>query len=320
MMKAAVLHRLGKPPRYEQFAEPVAGEGEVMVQVRAASLKAVDKQLASGAHYASPRELPVICGADGVGRLKDGTRVFFGGPRRPYGAMAERTVVRREQCFPVPESLDDETAAAIANPGVSAWLSLTHRAKLAKGEKVLILGATGVTGKLAVQVAKILGAGRVIAAGRNPQALSALREMGADATIRVDTPDQELAEAFAREAGEQGYDVIIDYLWGMPTEALLAAIRRKEFAVVGKETRLVEVGESAGPTIALPAAVLRSTALTILGTAGIPTREALVDAFQRVMTRAARGELRIETERVPLAEIEEAWERESPGRRLVVIP
>src|SRR5712692_6251935 len=142
MMKAAVLNELGKAPRCQEFPEPAAGKDEAVVRVRAASLKAVDKQLASGAHYASPRELPVVCGADGVGRLDDGKRVFFGGPRRPYGAMAERTVVRREQCFAVPESLDDETAAAIANPGVSAWLSLTHRAKLAKGEKVLILGAT----------------------------------------------------------------------------------------------------------------------------------------------------------------------------------
>ena len=166
MMNAAVLNTIGKPPRFEPFPDPVAGDSEVIVHVRAAALKPVDKQLASGSHYASPRELPVVCGADGVGQLDDGTRVFFGGPRRPNGAMAERTVVRRAQCFPVPDGLDDETAAAIPNPGVSAWLSLTHRARLTPGETVLILGATGVTGKLAVQIAKILGAGRVVAAGR----------------------------------------------------------------------------------------------------------------------------------------------------------
>ena len=204
-MNAAVLHTLGKPPRFEPFPAPVAGEGEAIVQVRAAALKPVDKQLAAGSHYASPRELPLICGADGVGLLEDGTRVFFGGPRRPYGAMAERTVVRRVQCFPVPDALNDETAAAIPNPGVSAWLSLQHRARLAPGETVLIVGATGVAGKLAVQIAKILGAGRVVAAGRNEQALRALE---ADATIRLDQPREDLIEAFRREAGEnQGQNV-----------------------------------------------------------------------------------------------------------------
>jgi NADPH:quinone reductase-like Zn-dependent oxidoreductase len=320
-MHAAVLRALGKPPRFEEFPDPIPGEGEALINVSAAALKPVDKQMAAGTHYASPREFPVVCGMDGVGRLEDGgTRVFFGGARRPYGAMAKRAVVRRVQCFSVPEELDDVTAAAIPNPGVSAWLSLKHSAKLAAGETVLILGATGVTGKLAVQIAKILGAGRVVAAGRNPQVLSSLHELGADSTIRLDKPDEELVAAFRREAGEKRFDVIIDYLWGRPTEALLKAITGKEFALGESETRLVEVGESAGPTIALPAAVLRSTALTILGTGGMPSWDILTGAFQQVMNHAASGKLRIETERVPLAEIEEAWERDAHARRLVVIP
>jgi NADPH2:quinone reductase len=320
-MKAAVLHTLGKPPRCEEFAEPTAGKDEAVVRVRAASLKAVDRQMASGSHYASPRELPVVCGTDGVGELEDGTRIFFGGSRRPYGAMAKRAVAPRAFCFPVPSGIDDDTAAALPNPGVSAWLSLTHRAKLAPGETVLILGATGVTGQLAVQIAKLLGAKRVIGAGRNARMLDRVHELGADATIQLEQPGDVLKEAFTREAGEAGFDVIIDYVWGRPTEALLAAITKSEFAVVTRETRLVQVGESAGATIALPAAVLRSAALTILGTAGIPGRAVLVDAMQEVMERAARGELRIETQRVPLAEIESAWgSPEESGRRVVVIP
>ena len=319
-MKAAVLRELGKPPRFEEFAEPMAGKDEAVVRVRAASLKAIDRQLASGSHYASPRELPVVCGTDGVGELEDGSRVFFGGPRRPYGAMAERTVAPRAFCFAVPAEIDDDTAAALPNPGVSAWLSLTHRAKLAAGETVLILGATGVTGQLAVQIAKLLGAKRVIGAGRNERALGKLRGLGADAMIQLNQPGDSLKDEFAREAGDAGFDVIIDYVWGRPTETLLAAITKPEFAMVTKETRLVQVGESAGATIALPAAVLRSTALTILGTAGIPPREVLADAMQQVMTRAARGELRIETNRIALADIESAWVRPESGRRIVVIP
>jgi NADPH2:quinone reductase len=320
-MKAAVLRELGKPPRYEDFPDPSASAQEALVEVRAASLKSVDKQLAAGTHFASPRELPAICGTDGVGTLPDGSRVFFGGARRPYGAMAQRTVVPAAYCFPVPDALDDVTAAAIPNPGVSAFLSLSHRAKLTNGEKVLILGATGVTGKLAVQIARQLGAARVIAAGRNPQQLDKLRQLGADSTIQLNQPDDALRKAFTQEAGEEGFNVIIDYIWGHPTEVLIAAITKPEFAAINSETRLVQVGESAGPTISLPAAVLRSTALTILGTAGIPSREILVAAMNQILAWAATRALQIETASVPLSEVESAWQRpESSGLRLVLIP
>ena len=319
-MNAAVLHTLGKPPRCEQFPEPVAGPGEVIVNVHAAALKPVDKQMASGSHYASPRETPFVCGIDGVGHLSDGQRVFFGGCRRPYGAMAEQTVVHKAFTFPVPDGVSDELAAALPNPGVSAWLTLTFRAKLAPGESVLILGATGVTGRLAVRLAKLLGAVRVVAAGRNQQILDAMGQLGADATIRLDMPAKDLEEAFVREAGESGFQVVIDYVWGQPTEAFLSAITTREFAAVKSETRLVQVGESAGATIALPASVLRSTALTIMGTAGIPPGDVLADALRQVMAYAANGELQVDTKRVPLADIESAWQAEQHGPRLVVIP
>ena len=321
-MYAAVLHAIGSAPRCEEFSEPVVSDNdsEAIVHVHGASLKPIDKQLAGGSHYASRRELPCVCGSDGVGHLSDGQRVFFGGPRPPYGAMAQRTVVPRALIFPVPENVNDETAAALPNPGVSAWLSLAYRAKLVRGENVLILGATGVTGKLAVKIAKLLGATRVVAAGRNQQALSTVHDLGADATISLALPEAELSGAFVREAGQFGFQVVIDYVWGRPTEAFLAAITRREFAAIKSETRLVQVGESAAPAITLPAAVLRSTALTILGTAGIPPRNVLLEAFQQVMAHAAKGELHIETERVPLADIEKAWQRDQPSRRLVIIP
>ena len=319
-MDAAVLHTPGKPPRCEQFPEPAAGDGEVIVHVHAASLKPIDRQLAGGSHYASPRQLPFICGTDGVGHLDDGQRVFFGGTRPPYGAMAQRTVVPGAFTFPVPEALDDETAAALPNPAVSAWLSLAFRAKLAPGENVLILGATGVTGKLAIRIAKLLGAGRVVGAGRNPEVLSTLSKLGADAVISLEASAKELEQAFAQEAGQSGFQVVIDYVWGPPAEAFLAAITRKEFAVIQSETRFVQVGEGAGPVISLPAAVLRSTAVTIMGTGGIPPRNVLVNTLQRVMAHAAKGELGIETERVPLADVEAAWDREQRGRRIVIVP
>ncbi|HEV8449308.1 MAG TPA: zinc-binding alcohol dehydrogenase family protein, partial [Gemmatimonadaceae bacterium] len=187
-MKAAVLHALGSPPHYEDFRDPQPGEKEVVVHVRAASLKNIDKAMANGSHYDAHRELPAIVGVDGVGTLDDGTRVFCGGTRPPYGMMAEQTVVSRVRCLPLPDGVDDDTAAALPNPALSSWLPLVWRAHLQPGETVLILGATGVAGKLAIQIAKHLGAGRVVAAGRNPRVLETLPALGADATIALDQP------------------------------------------------------------------------------------------------------------------------------------
>jgi NADPH:quinone reductase-like Zn-dependent oxidoreductase len=320
-MNAAVLHSLGEAPYFEQFVDPVAGPDEAMLQVRAASLKPVDKQRASGSHYATYRQLPAICGIDGVGVLEDGSRVYFGGPRPPFGAMAERTVVGRSRCWPIPPDLDDLTAAALPNPGVSAWMSLEWRAQLAPGQTVLILGATGITGTLAVQIAKILGAGRVVAAGRNQEALSSMSGYGADATIALDQPADQLKNSFIRESKETAFDVVLDYLWGPPTEALLAAITGADFAHQGSRTRLIQVGESAGSAISLPAAALRSSGLEIMGagSGAIPSMDVLKDVFQRVLAHAVQKQLRIDVESVPLADIAEAWKRES-RRRLVVVP
>ncbi|MGE5321388.1 MAG: quinone oxidoreductase family protein [Actinomycetota bacterium] len=319
-MDAAVLHNPGTRPRCEQFPEPVAGDSEVVVHVHAASLKPVDKQMASGSHYAAPRVLPLICGTDGVGHLDGGQRVFFGGCRPPYGAMAQRTVVPKAFIFPVPEGVSDEVAAAIVNPAVSAWLALSSRAKLASGENVLVLGATGITGRLAVTIAKLLGAGRVIAAGRNQKILDSLLQLGADGIIQLDRPAENIQQSILREAGESGFQVVMDYLWGQPTEALLAAITKRDFTTIGTETRLVQAGESAGATISLPAAVLRSTALTILGTAGIPDLTVLKNAVHQVLAYAASGKLSVDASRIPLASIEAAWDQDPQGRRIVIIP
>ena len=322
-MNAAVLHTLDKPPRFERFSEPVAKEGEVVVHVRAAALKPIDKQMASGSHYAAFRELPVVCGMDGVGCLDDGTRVYFASPRPPYGSMAHHTVVSRSRCFPIPDNIDDDIAAAVVNPGLSAWGALAWRAQLTPGETVLILGATGVTGKLAIQTAKLLGAGRVIAAGRNEQVLNTLNDLGADATISLNQSGQELTEAFGREAGDTGFDVVIDYLWGAPTEALLTAIARRDLKPASSRIRLVEVGESAGPAISLAASALRSSRLEILGAgsgSAPASPEIWLDAIRQLTSKVASGELRIDTERIPLGEVEDAWQRDQQGRRSVIIP
>jgi NADPH:quinone reductase-like Zn-dependent oxidoreductase len=321
-MKAAVLRAPGKPPRFEEFPDPKPSSGEVIVHVKAASLKNIDKMMANGTHYESHTKFPVVCGIDGVGILEDGTRVFCGGSRPPYGMMAERTVVSRTWCLPIPDGIDDVAAAALPNPALSSWLSLVWRAQLKHGETALILGATGVAGKLAVQIAKHLGAGRVVAAGRNEEVLRTLNDLGADATIQLDQSDKELTEAFLREARHKPFDVIIDYLWGHPTEVLLAALTGHDLKAEATRTRLVEVGEMAGPTIALPAAALRSSGLELYGGGGgsIPPK-AIFDAFPQIWALAASGKLRIDTEQAPLADVETLWQRQvSPGRRLVIIP
>jgi NADPH2:quinone reductase len=236
--------------------------------------------------------------------------------------MAQFAVARREMCFPIPDRLDDVLAAAMWNPGLSARLALGWRAKLQPGETVLILGATGVTGKLAVQTARHLGAGRIVAAGRNARVLEGLFQLGVAATVRLDQPDEALAAAFAAAAGERGYDVVIDYVWGHPTEVFLRSIEGHDLELRSTRTRLVQAGEMAGSHVSLPAAVLRSTGLEILGsgTGAMPPRELIETALREVLDLLARGELQIDVDRVPLAEVEEVWGRDQQGRRPVFIP
>jgi NADPH2:quinone reductase len=223
---------------------------------------------------------------------------------------------------PVPDGVDDCAAAALPNPALSSWLPLVWRARLAPGETVLILGATGVAGKLAVQIARHLGAGRVVAAGRNARILATLPDLGADATIALGQPDPELAASFAREAARKRFDVVLDYVWGRPTEVLLGAMTRHDVMGESATLRLIEIGEMAGPTISLPAAALRSSGIEIYGSGGgsVP-HTAIFETFPRLWALAADGKLRVDTESVPLAEIESAWQRDDvPGRRLVVVP
>ena len=320
-MKAAVIHAFGQPPRYEDFPEPTAGDGEVRVTVRAAGLHPVVRAMASGAHYTSSNVLPLIPGIDGVGSLDDGTRVYFGLSRPPYGTMAEYAVVPREMCFPIPDHLDDLTAAALFNPAMSSWFVFT-RTQLAQGEIVLVLGATGAAGKLAVQIAKNLGAGKVIALGRNAQVLSQLPQLGADVTISLNQPEQDLIDAIARSASNSGIDVIIDYLWGHPTEMVIAALARQVVTHSAPRVRLIVTGQTAGPTISLPASVLSSSGLEISGSGiGTISPERIRKEMPQLIAKVASSNLHIDTEAVPLTEIEAVWQRQTTdNRRLVVFP
>lgn len=321
MMNAAVVHSFDHPPRFESFAEPAPIEGEVLVQVCAAALNPSTRLLAAGRHYASPPHLPFVCGVEGVGRLEDGSRVFFGVRRPPNGSMCQRTAVPRMFCWPVPDAVSDVLAAALPNPALSSWLPLITTARLVPGESVLILGATGVAGQLAIQVAKHLGAGRVVAAGRNQATLTTLHAVGADATVSLDAADGDLAEAFSQAGAAAGFDVVLDFLWGHPTEVLLAALTCRGFPSAKSGTRLIQIGDSAGPLISLPATALRSAAITIVGSGAMPSLSVLSEAFAQLMNLVARDQLRIDVEPLPLSDVEKAWARtELHGRRLVMIP
>jgi NADPH:quinone reductase-like Zn-dependent oxidoreductase len=320
-MHAAVLHKFGEPPRFDSFAEPTAQEDEVLVDVRAAALNPSTRLLASGRHYASPQQLPVVCGVEGIGCLDDGSRVFFGVRRPPNGSMCERTAVPRAFCWTVPEGVSDVVAAALPNPGLSSWLPLVTTAHLAAGETVLVHGATGVAGQLAVQIAKHLGAGRVVAAGRNDEVLAKLQLLGADAVIDLKLPEPDLADQFVRAGSATGFDVVIDYLWGHPTEVLLRAMIRRGFPAARLQTRLVQVGDVAGSTISLAAETLRSAAITIVGSGVMPPLAVLSETLEKLFGLAARGQLHIDVEPIPLGDIERAWMRvDTQGRRLVIVP
>jgi NADPH:quinone reductase-like Zn-dependent oxidoreductase len=318
MMKAAVVEATGKTPVYADFKEPVAAAGEIVIDVTAAPLSQVTRARASGAHYSSSTTFPFVVGLDGVGRRRDGKRVYFLLPRAPFGSMAQRTAVRESLCVPLPGAIDDVTAAAMAIPAMSSWAALKLRAKLAAGEVVLINGATGTSGRLAVAIAKHLGARRVIATGRNGEVLDALRARGADAVIPLKQDGDALEDAFARHFVDDGVDVVLDYIWGASTEHLLAAATKA--AQGTRPTRFVQIGSASAPAITLHYSALRSKPLEMMGSGlgSVPTA-LLLKSIEEVLEAAAARGFEIATRAVPLAEVENQWSNDSSTSRTVFV-
>jgi NADPH:quinone reductase-like Zn-dependent oxidoreductase len=314
-MKAAIVLGAGQTPLYGDFREPVPSPGENRIAVTAAALSPVVKSRASGAHYSASGDFPFVVGIDGVGRLDDGSRVYFVLPAAPFGSMAGQTSVPAAQCLALPDGLDDVTAAAIANPGMSSWAAYIERAKLKAGETVLVNGATGTAGRLAVQIAKHLGAAKVIATARNAAALSSLASLGADVTIPL-VEDQAALENALKEQFAAGIDVVIDYLWGRSAERLLIAA-----AKAGKDAvpiRFVQIGSASGSDIALPSAVLRSSAIELMGSGiGSIPLDRMLDAIGGLLRAAVPAGFEIAAKRVPLSAVEEAWSNDDSTRRTV---
>lgn len=310
-MKAAIVSGPGQMPRLGDHPEPVAGPGEVLVRVTASAISHITRGHAEGRHYSAGNRFPFIAGLDGTGRLPDGRRVWFALPRPPFGSLAELAPVPQALCIDLPDDLDDATAAALAIPAMSSWLALAERAVLRPGETVLIQGATGTSGRLAVQIARHLGAGRVIATGRNPAALQEVAALGADAVLTLDD------EAGLRAELARGVNVVLDYLWGKPAETLLIAA-----AKAGREAplRYVHIGSVAGEAIALPGAVLRAAPITLMGSGTgsvpLPRLIAVVDALFRAARPAG---LKIAFTPVPFVAFDTAWAQEIPARTVFVL-
>lgn len=315
-MKAAVVTDVSEAPAYADFAAPTPQPGELLVKVRASALSQLVRAQASGRHYTSPKP-PFAPGADGVGVLEDGQRVYFAFPRNPVGAMAEQVCVQADCVVPLPDDIDDITAAAIANPGMSSWAALTERAQLQQGEGVLINGANGASGRLAIRIARHLGAGRIVVTARNTAAEADLRALGADVFIALGQEPDALQAALRAEI-DKGIGVVLDYVWGSSAETIMQAATSHAPGEAAQRIRFVNIGSLGGLNINLPAGLLRSTGLELMGSGLSSVSNAdLVRCIGEMFKVMRHIDLEIDAVGRPLTEVEQVWAN-SQGRSRVV--
>ena len=313
-MRAALIRELGRSPEVGERPDPVPGDGEVVLEVLAAPLNPIDIAVGGGRFYGGHPPLPFVPGCEGVGRV-DGRLVWaYGGGigLARDGAMAERVVVPEAVLVDVPEGADPALAGALGIAGLAGWMPVASRAPVQEGETVLVLGATGVAGQVAVRAARLLGAGRIVAAGRDPDGLRRAMELGADITVRIDEVD-DLAAALREASGGDGPNLVVDPLWGEPATAAVEA--------AAPDARIVHMGQSAGPTATFTSAAVRGKQLNILGYSnfGVP-RDELARQYQTLVRLAADGEFPIDVETLALDDVTAAWRRQAEGahRKLVV--
>lgn len=312
-MRAALVREVGAPPEVGDVAEP-AGE---TIEVLAAPLNPIDLAVSRGILATGHPDLPYVPGCEGVGRTADGRVVWiFGGSlgRTSNGTVAELAAIGDAHAIDVPDGADPALAGALGIAGLAGWLPLAWRAPLEGGENVLVLGATGSVGLVAVQTAKLFGAARVVAAGRSAEGLERAVQCGADATIRLDEAD-DLVAAFKAAFDGEGPDYVFDPLWGEPAAAATQA-------AVPRAT-IVNLGQSAGATSELASAAVRFKSLSILGHTNyaVPPDE-LAEHYRRLVEHAVAGDIRLDIERVSLDAVADAWRRqaEGAGTKLVVVP
>jgi NADPH:quinone reductase-like Zn-dependent oxidoreductase len=314
---AAVVTSFDSPPRYQELSAPIpSGHDEMLIDVLAAGLHPRVRSQADGSHYTSTDELPLVPGIDGVGRGPDGLLRYFILPDTTMGAMAEQTIIDPRRSVVLPESSDPIAVAAAMNPAMSSWVALRQRVTFQAGQNVLILAATGSAGRMAVQIAKLLGANTVIGAGRGAARLAGLAALGATDTVLLEGEPDDIARRLGKAAAD--VDVVIDYLWGEPAAAAMLAV------VMDRTDRArpltwIEIGSVAGSTAAIPSAALRAARLQIVGSGqgSVSTREILAE-LPALAEQITNGAFAIDAHPVPLADVEQAWA--ATGRRIVVIP
>lgn len=322
-MKAAVVYKKGEMPKYAQFAEPIVqNENQILLLVKAVAITNLDKGKASGQHYSSQTDNQngFVVGSDGVGLLDNGTRVYA---RGISGTIAEKAIIDKNILVPLPEGITDATAASLPNAVAGSAMALKFRANIQKGETVLINGATGFTGRIAIQIAKHYGAKKIIVTGRNEKTLQNLLELGADEIIPLKQDDQLIIAQLKEIQSISPIDIVLDYLWGHPAELILAALKGN--GSFTNKVRYVTIGGMAGDTIQLSSGILRSVDLQLSGSGlGSWSKNEVKLLFSEILPEmfllAAQNKLKVNIEIVPLVDIEEAWSREvSDGKRLVVI-
>jgi NADPH:quinone reductase-like Zn-dependent oxidoreductase len=309
-MKALVLHEHGRAPRLGDFPAPPTEDPAALVTLSAAGLNPFDVVFSAGRHPVGRPEVPSIVGREGVGSTSDGRRVYFDGAQAPYGSMAMQALVARDHLFDVPSAVDDATAIALGAAGIAAWVPLADRARVTESDRVLVLGATGAVGSIAVQVAKLLGARRVVAAGRRAAALQRCLDRGADAIVDLEAED--VAGAM-REAADGEVDVVIDLLWGEPARAALE--------LCALRARYVQIGSSAGADVMMPANPWRSRWVSILGYSSLRLApDEKRTAYAVLLDHAVAGRLAVDTQVLAFDDAEEAWRtlEAGPDGKIVV--
>lgn len=321
-MKAAVIYQKGEMPQYTDFPEPVVeNDDELLVTVKAVAIKHFDKGRAAGTHYASDAAKTggQVPGGDGVCILPDGTRVYGMGVS---GMLAEKATINKNRIVKLPEGLSDTDAAALPNAIIGAAMGLRFKAEIQPDDVVLINGATGFTGRVAVQIAKHYGAGKVIVTGRNQQSLNELLTLGANEVISALQDDEQFTTQIKAIHQQTPIDIVIDYLWGHTAEMILACIKGE--GSFTNRIRYVSVGSMSGDIIQLSAANMRSVDLQLTGSGlgawskkqvGLIFTEILPEMFQLAVERR----LKVETVNVKLEDIAALWDLDVPGgKRLVV--
>ncbi len=319
-MNAAVVTSFDHPPRYQRFPVPQPrGDDEMLVDVLAAGLHPRVRTGAAGAHYTSTGTLPMIPGIDAVGVRADGRRIYFVSGDDTFGTMAEKALADPRRSIELPDAAAAADVAAAMNPAMSSWVALRRRVPLEPGQSILVLGATGNAGAMAVQVAKLLGAGRVVGAGRDLARLRALSSVGADEVVQLTDDAEATAGALAAAAAE--VDVVVDYLWGAPAQHAIVALLTAR-SDRSRALDWIQIGAITGPTIELPSVALRSANLRIQGSGQGSVSPAVYRAeLPSLVDAISAGAIAVSATATPLADVEAAWARpEKPGERIVLLP